>query len=124
MLPSKSHVDNGLQPLKTVEKTANRNIERMAQNSTTTPDNFIEQNNTEYPIDTNEAEVFDSSEAIAEIAKMLTQIEDAEGLAELTLVPEFTRGRLNRSCRLLPPKQQRLIRQWAVENQRSNTAIA
>ena len=131
VLPSKSHVDNGLQPLKIVEKPSERNIERMAQNSTTTPDNFIEQNNTEYPLDTSEAEVFDSSEArvfdttgaIAELADMLAQIEDAESLAELQLVPEFTRPRLNRACRLLPFKQQRLIRQWALKNQqRKSTA--
>jgi hypothetical protein len=73
--------------------------------------------------DSSEAKVFDTPEAIADLADLLTQIEDAEGLAELQLVPEFTRHRLNRACRLLPLKQQRLIRQWAIENDsRKSTA--
>jgi hypothetical protein len=59
----------------------------------------------------------DEKESIADLADMLTYIENAEGLAELQKVPEFTRQRLNRACRLLSPQQQQLIRQWAMENQ-------
>ena len=72
--------------------------------------------------DSESARVFDSSEAIAEIAEMLTQIEDASGLAELQLVPEFNRKRLNRACQLLPKQWQQKIRVWAMENQRKRTA--
>ena len=123
VLPAKSHIDKGFQVLNIVEKVPTQNEEQMTQNSATTPCNSIEQNNTKYSLDSNKAEVFDSSEAIADLADMLSQIEDAEGLAELQLVPEFTRERLNRACRLLPLKQQRLIRQWAVENkERKSTA--
>ena len=126
VLPNESRVDNGLQPLKIIEKTTARNIERMAQNSTTTPDNFIEQNNTEYPIDTNEAEVFDSSEArvfdtpsaIADIAETLSRVEDAEELAIVAEFPNYTSQRLNRACRLLFVTQQQKIRDWAIENRR------
>lgn len=60
----------------------------------------------------------DTPEAIADLADMLTYIEDAEGLAELQLVPEFTRSRLNRACRLLPLPRQQQVRQWAMENHR------
>ncbi|MEO0013631.1 MAG: hypothetical protein RLZZ535_2020 [Cyanobacteriota bacterium] len=60
---------------------------------------------------------FDAPEVIADLADMLTQLENAEGLAELQKVPEFTRSRLNQACRLLPTNQQQLIRQWAMENQ-------
>ena len=130
VLPSESYVDNGLQPLKTIEKTTERNIERMAQNSITTPDNFIEQNNTEYPLDTNDAKVFDSSEAIcfdttgaiADLADMLTYLECAEGLRELQKVSVFTSDRLNRACRLLPLERQQIVRKWAIENRQRETA--
>ena len=58
----------------------------------------------------------DTPESIADLAEMLSYIEDAEGLALLQEVPEFTRQRLNRACRLLSSQQQQLIRQWAIEN--------
>ncbi|MDJ0593076.1 MAG: hypothetical protein QNJ72_24340 [Pleurocapsa sp. MO_226.B13] len=61
----------------------------------------------------------DTPESIADLADMLTYIEDAEGLALLLEVPEFTRQRLNRACRLLSPQRQQLIRQWAIENQQA-----
>ena len=64
---------------------------------------------------------FDAPEAIADLADMLTQLENGEGLAELQKVPEFTRSRLNRACQLLPPSQQQLIRQWAMENQQAHS---
>lgn len=63
----------------------------------------------------------DEKESIEDLAHMLTYIENAEGLAELQLVPEFTRTRLNRACRLLPPSQQQLIRQWAMENKQGES---
>jgi hypothetical protein len=67
--------------------------------------------------------LLDGEESITELAEFLDCLEDGEGLAELQQVPEFTRHRLNRACRLLPLKQQRLIRQWAIENQsRKSTA--
>ena len=116
VLPSKSYEDNGFQPPKRVEKSSARNIEQMAQNSTTTSDNLIEQNNTEYPLDNNEVEVFDSNEAIADIADMLTKIEDAEGLTELQKVPEFTSDRLNKAVKLLSLEWQQRLREWAMEN--------
>lgn len=47
--------------------------------------------------DSSEASIFDTPSAIADLAEMLTQLEDSEGLAELQLVPEFTRARLNRA---------------------------
>ena len=122
VLPSESYVDIGLQPLKLVEKTTDLNIEQMARNSTTTLDNFIEQNNTEYPLDTNEAEVFDTTGAIADLANMLTDLECAEGLRDLQKVSVFTSDRLNRACRLLPLEQQQIIRKWAIENRHRETA--
>ncbi len=57
----------------------------------------------------------DTSESIAEGADLLAQIENAEQLVELKKVPEFTRPRLNRAARRLPPSQQQKIRQWATE---------
>ncbi|MDJ0572631.1 MAG: hypothetical protein QNJ53_26815 [Pleurocapsa sp. MO_192.B19] len=57
----------------------------------------------------------DTEESIADLADMLTYVEDAEGLALLSSVPEFTRSRLNRACRLLSSSQQQLIRQWVME---------
>ncbi|MDJ0589366.1 MAG: hypothetical protein QNJ72_05115 [Pleurocapsa sp. MO_226.B13] len=122
VLPTQSHVDTGFQALNQVEKVPTQNEEQMTQNSTTTPCNSPSRNATESHLDTKEVEVFDSSEAIASIADMLIQIEDAEGLAEFQLVPEFTRSRLNRACRLLPPLQQQLIRQWAIENSKKRLA--
>lgn len=65
----------------------------------------------------------DTSESIADLADMLAYIEDADGLAELQLVPEFTRSRLNRACRLLPPSQQQLIRRWAIENHERQSRV-
>lgn len=61
----------------------------------------------------------DTPESIADLADLLTQIEDAEGLALLQQVPEFTRTRLNRACRLLPPHQQKKLREWAIENKKN-----
>ena len=124
VLPSKSYIDTGFQTSKIVSKVPFQNEESMIQDSTIKPQDLINQSTTECPLDSNEngTEDFDTSEAIADLADMLAQIEDAESLAELQLVPEFTRERLNRACRLLPPKQQRLIRQWAVENQQRKTA--
>lgn len=116
VLPSESLLDTGLQPLKIVGKSPARNIEQMVQNSTTTPDNVIEQNNTEYPLDNNEVDVFDSSEAISDLANMLTYLECAEGLRELQKVTVFTPDRLNRATRLLPTQWQQKIRDWAIEN--------
>ncbi|HEY9768820.1 MAG TPA: plasmid replication protein, CyRepA1 family [Coleofasciculaceae cyanobacterium] len=63
----------------------------------------------------------DSPESTSDLAGMLAQLEDGEQLAELLTVPEFTRIRLNRACRLLPPSQQQLIRGWAIENQRQQS---
>jgi hypothetical protein len=57
----------------------------------------------------------DTEESMADLADMLSQIENAEQLAELLTVPEFTRVRLNRATRRLPPAQQQLVRQWAIE---------
>ena len=132
VLPTESSIDTGFQTLNIVKKVPTPHEEQMTQNSTTTPDNFIEQNNTKYPLDSNEAEDFDSSEAkvfdtqgaIADLADMLAQIEDAEGLAELQLVPEFTRSRLNRACRLLPLKWQQRIRQWADKLTQGNNRLS
>jgi hypothetical protein len=45
----------------------------------------------------------DTEESIADLADMLSQIENAEQLAELLTVPEFTCARLNRATRRLPP---------------------
>lgn len=125
VLPSKSHIATGFQTSKIVDKVPFQNEEQMIQNSTIKPQNSINQSTTECRSDSNEneAEDFDTDIAIADLADMLSQIEDASGLAELQLVPEFTRPRLNRACRLLSLKQQRLIRQWAVENrERKSTA--
>lgn len=63
----------------------------------------------------------DTPEAIADLADMLTQIEDAEGLTLLQEVPEFTRSRLNRACRLLPSHQQKKLRLWAAKNAERET---
>ncbi len=68
-------------------------------------------------------EPMDSEEAIADLAWMLERIEDAEGLAELTSLEEFTPTRLNRAARRLLPIQQQGLRQWAIQNQqRRSTA--
>ena len=76
------------------------------------------------PGDTEYGKVFDTPEAIADLAWMLDRIEDSYGLAELQTVPEFTRSRLNRACRLLSLQQQQKIRQWVNENhQRRRTAV-
>ena len=64
----------------------------------------------------------DSEYAIADLAQMLGYIEDAEGLAELQQISEFTRSRLNRAVRLLPLDKQQSIREWAIKNQQQNTA--
>ena len=61
----------------------------------------------------------DSEESITDLAEMLNQIEDAEGLAELQTVPEFTRKRLNQAVNQLPLSKRRQIQKWAIENQRS-----
>jgi hypothetical protein len=123
VLPSISHTDNGFQALKLVKKISPQHEEQMTQNGTTKPHHSMEQNTTEHSLDTDEVKVFDTPEAIADLADMLVQLEDGEGLAELQKVPEFTRHRLNRACRFLPLKRQKLIRQWAIENQsRKSTA--
>ena len=122
VLPGKAYVDTGFQALNTVEKVPTQNEEKMIQNSTTTPDNFIEQNNTEHPLDNDEVEVFDSNEAIADLANMLTHLECAEGLWELQKVTVFTSDRLNRATRLLPTQWQQKIRDWAIENRRRESA--
>ena len=66
----------------------------------------------------------DNKEAIADLAEYLCVCEDAEDLRELQQGSnEITQYRLNRACRLLPLKQQGLIRQWAIENHsRKSTA--
>ncbi|WP_036489685.1 hypothetical protein [Myxosarcina sp. GI1] len=64
----------------------------------------------------------DSPESIADLAWMLSQLEDSEGLAELQQVPEFTRARLNKACRLLPLEWQQRLRQWAEENKQRGAA--
>ena len=57
----------------------------------------------------------DTEESITDLAEMLAMLENAEQLAELLTVPEFTRTRLNRATRRLPIAQQKLLRQWAIE---------
>jgi hypothetical protein len=123
VLPSESHVDNGFQTSKIVKKTPSQEAERITQNVNTKLHNSIEQNTTEYSLDSNKVKVFDSSEAIADLADMLTYLESAEGLAELQRVPEFTRARLNRATRLLPVEWQQKIRQWAVENRSAGNGM-
>jgi hypothetical protein len=68
--------------------------------------------------DTEFAKIFDTDEAIEQMADMLNQAEDAEMLTLIEQVPEFTHARLNRASRLLLPEQRQRIRQWAVENQK------
>ncbi|NJO96057.1 MAG: hypothetical protein HC764_08495 [Pleurocapsa sp. CRU_1_2] len=64
----------------------------------------------------------DSEEAIIDLAEYLDVCESAEDLKELQQGSnEITKQRLNRACRLLPLKQQRLIRQWAIKNQKRST---
>ena len=65
---------------------------------------------------------FDSSEAIADLAEMLIDLECAEGLEELQKVSVFTSDRLNRAARLLPVEVQQKLRQWAMENQISTAS--
>ena len=62
---------------------------------------------------------FDSGEAIADLAKMLLDLECAEGLRELQKVSEFTSDRLNRATQLLPKQWQQQLRQWAILNRTS-----
>lgn len=57
----------------------------------------------------------DSPESTEDLADMLSQIENAEQLAELLTILKFTRTRLNRATRRLPPIQQELLRQWVKD---------
>lgn len=59
---------------------------------------------------------FDTPEAIADLANMLTCLDCAEGLKELQQVPEFTSQRLNQATKTLSPDWQNKIRQWAISN--------
>ena len=72
--------------------------------------------------DSQDATVFDSREAIADLANMLLDLECAEGLRELQKVPVFTSDRLNNAAKLLPLEWQQKLRQWAIENQRKRSA--
>lgn len=64
----------------------------------------------------------DSEVSILDLAEYLDVCESTEDLRELQQGSnEITKQRLNRACRLLPLKQQRLIRQWAIENQKRST---
>lgn len=58
----------------------------------------------------------DSPESITDLAWMLGQLENAVQLAELLSIKGFTRDRLNRAARQLPPEQQQRLREWAIEN--------
>lgn len=61
----------------------------------------------------------DSSESILDLAKMLSMLENAEQLAELQTVPEFTSRRLNRAASFLSVERFEQLKEWARQNQQS-----
>ena len=79
---------------------------------------------TDFLVEEHFARIYDNFDAIAEIAQMLSQVENSDQLMALTFREFYSRDRFNKAARLLPKNKQQQLRAIAIELDRGLDSVA